>query len=418
MRAASLVRAAMLPCALALGVSCARPFAPPGGERDVAAPRLLSTTPEPLAVIEAGTSPVVFRFDERISERGFSEALFNVSPLDSALRIDRSGADVSVRIDGGWRSNRVYRVVLLPGIRDLFGNERREPVELVFSTGAPVGNTALAGIVIDRLTARPARQGVVDAVHTTQGARYTAIADSSGFYSLRYLPVGQYDVRAYDDQNGNRRRDYLEPVDSGHPAVFAEPTDTVALIFNVLSPDTTAPRIVGARSPDSLHVSIELDDYFDPVDALTAISAEVHLLPDSTRYAGSTRIVSEPVFTAEQRAMADSAAATAAAADTSGAVADTAGVVDPAARVPRPVVQAPPPDTADLLPMREFVVRLDRALVPGSYTITVSGVVNLHGLTGGGTARFDVSAPEPPPEAPAQTPQPAPPDTIRRAGSQ
>jgi hypothetical protein len=56
--------------------------------------------------------------------------------------------------------------------------------------------------------------------------------------------------------------------------------------------------------------------------------------------------------------------------------------------------------------------------VPGSYTITVSGVVNLHGLAGGGTVRFDVSAPEPPPETPPQTPQPVPPDTIRRVGSQ
>lgn len=414
MRAASFVRAALLPCALALGASCARPFAPPGGERDVSSPRLVSTTPEPLAVIEAGNSPVVFRFDERISERGFSEELVSVSPLDSALRIDRSGAEVRVRIDGGWRPNRVYRVVLLPGIRDLFGNDRREPVELVFSTGAPVGNTALAGIVIDRLTGAPARLGVVDAVHTTEGARYTAIADSSGFYSLRYLPVGEYDVRAYDDHNGNRRRDFLEPVDSGHSASFAEPTDTVALIFNVLSPDTTAPRVVSARALDSLNVRIELDDYFDPVGALAAISAEVHMLPDSTRYAGSARIVPEPVFTAEQRAIADAAAA---AADTSGAVADTAAAADPAGRVPRPVVETQQPDTADLLPMREFVVRLDRVLVPGSYTITISAAVNLQGLTGGGTARFDVSEPPPSPEAPPQPPLPAPPDTTRAAGS-
>ena len=193
-----------------------------------------------------------------------------------------------------------------------------------------------------------------------------------------------------------------------------EPTDTVALIFNVLSADTTAPRVVSARALDSLHVRIELDDYFDPVDALTAVSVDVHMLPDSARYAGSTRIVAEPVFAAEQRAIADSAAAAAAAAaDTIGAVADTAGVADPTGRVPRPDVPAQQPDTAALLPMREFVVRLDRALVPGGYTITISGVVNLHGLAGGGIARFDVSAPEPPPETPPQPPLPTSPDTIR-----
>jgi hypothetical protein len=409
-RATPVVRAAVLVCVLASGVSCARPFAPPGGERDVNAPRLLSTTPEPLAVIAAGAGPVVFRFNERISERGFSETLVSVSPLDSALRVDRSGSEVRVRIDGGWRANRVYRVVLLPGIRDLFGNERREPVELVFSTGAPVGNTALAGIVIDRLTGRPARQGVVDATHTTERARYTAIADSSGFYSLRYLPIGEYDVRAYDDHNGNRRRDFLEPVDSGHPASFQQPTDTVALIFTVLSPDTTAPRVMSARAIDSLHVRIEIDDYFDPYGP-GSISADVHWMPDSVRYAGSSRVVPEPVFNEEQRAASAAAADTIAAADTAAVVAVPTDVVPQTGQVP---------DAAEMLPQREFVVMLDRPLVPGSYTITVSGVINLQGIAGGGIARFDVAAPAPPPEPPpepgtppVQVPAPAPPDTSR-----
>ncbi|MGH7447100.1 MAG: Ig-like domain-containing protein, partial [Longimicrobiales bacterium] len=128
-------RLGALASGLAIGaLSCARPMAPPGGERDVVAPRLVSTKPGPLEVVAAGSTPVIFRFDERVSERGFSEALVSVSPLDSTLRVDRSGAEVRVQIDGGWRPDRVYRVVLLPGTRDLFGNERREPVELVFST--------------------------------------------------------------------------------------------------------------------------------------------------------------------------------------------------------------------------------------------------------------------------------------------
>jgi hypothetical protein len=387
------VRAAALWCALATGtLACARPLAPPGGERDVVAPRLVGTVPEPLAIVDAGRRPVVFRFDERISERGFSEALVMVSPLDSTLRVDRSGAEVRVSIDGGWRPNRVYRVVLLPGVRDLFGNERREPVELVFSTGAPVGSTALAGVVMDRITGSPAPEGVVDAVHRTEGARYTAIADSSGFYSLRYLPLGEYDVRAYSDQNRNRRRDPMEPVDSGYTALFAEPTDTVALLFEVLSPDTTSPRVVGASSPDSLHVTIQIDDHVDPAAGLEGVRAEVNALPDSTTYAVSTRVILQSVFTAEQQAAR-------LAADTAGAADDTTAAARDTVAAPRP--PAPPAAVVDpTLPVRELVFRLDRPLVPGSYTITVSGVTNLHGLTGGGTAPFEVSEPAPPRAAP------------------
>ena len=380
--------------------ACARPMAPPGGERDLAAPRLLSTTPAALEVVAAGTHAAIFRFDERISERGFSEALVSVSPLDSTLRVDRSGDEIRVQLDGGWRPNRVYRVVLLPGIRDLFGNERREPAELVFSTGAPVGNTALAGVIIDRVTGAPAALGEVDAVHVVQAARYTAIADSSGFYSLRYLPPGQYDVRAYDDQNRNRRRDRMEPVDSGYTAVFAQPTDTVALVFNVLMPDSTPPRITDARAVDSLHVRIEIDDYIEPASEFAGIGAEVTWQPDSSRYAGIVRVLSESAFMAQQRAAADTAMPP-----------DTLGV-----QPPRPAaagVEANPD-----LPVRVLVLVLDRLLVPGTYVVTIGGVTNLHGLQGGGTATFSVSepaaVPEPAAPPPSAEPPPSPPGPSRR----
>ncbi|HEX6307882.1 MAG TPA: Ig-like domain-containing protein [Longimicrobiales bacterium] len=360
-----------LPGALTVvvAVACARPLAPPGGERDTAPPRLLSTTPEPLAIVAPADVPVVFRFDETLSERNFSETLVSVSPQDSAVRVERSGTEVRVRMDGGWRGNRVYRVVLLPGPRDRFGNARTESVELVFSTGAPVGNTALAGMVLDRITGAPARQGVVDAVQRGAGARYTAIADSTGFYSLRYLPIGEYDVTSYDDQNRNRRRDPLEPLDSGYNAQFQSATDTVTLIFNVLAPDSTGPQVTEASAIDSLHVSVELDDAIDPQQAIPGIGALVHALPDSSAYARAVRIVPATQFAAEQRAAADTAAA------------DTA-----ATATMEPV----------LLPVRELVVRLDRALSPGTWAITLGGVVNLHGLAGGGTVRFEVRPPPPP----------------------
>lgn len=397
------MRATALLCALGcLAPACARPLAPPGGERDVAAPRLVTTVPDPLAVVEAGARPVVFRFDERLSERGFTESLVTVSPLDSTLRVDRSGAEVRVSIAGGWRPNRVYRVVLLPGVRDLFGNERRDPVELVFSTGTPVGSTALAGMVMDRITGQPARLGVVDAVQAGEGARYTAIADSSGFYSLRYLPLGEYDVHAYDDHNRNRRRDAMEPVDSGYSAVFAEPTDTVALLFDVLIPDTTAPRVVSARALDSLHVQVELDDHVDPAAALEGVRAAVSALPDSSGYAVGVRIMAQSTFRAEQLA----AEAARIAADTV-AVTDTTVVARDTLAAPLPVTPAGAEDVDPDLPIRQLVVRLDRPLVPGSYMITLQGVTNLHGLTGSGSASFEMSEPAPP------APAPAAPDTTR-----
>jgi hypothetical protein len=353
--------------AAVLTSACARAYPPPGGERDVMPPRLVTTTPEPLSTVPASTDPVVFRFDERLSERGFSEALVIVSPLDGALRVERGRSEVRVRIDGGWRENRVYRLVLLPGLRDLFGNTRDEPIELVFSTGPPVPNTAIAGMVLDRITGRAAVNPVVEAVRRADSVRYMTIADTAGFFALRHLPLGVYDLRAYADANRNRRRDPLEPVDSGRVASLAQDADTVPYIFHVLAPDTTPPNVQRASVIDSLHVRIVVDDHVSD-SAAAASAAQVLAMPDSAVHAISVGAHLEPVFMLMRRAAA--------------AEADTAAA-------------APAPGPA--LPAREIVYRLSRALTPGhAYVIMVRGLANLAGLHGGGSAEFEVPAPRPP----------------------
>jgi hypothetical protein len=388
--------------------ACAHAYPPPGGDRDTEPPRLIETVPAALAVLPGFDGAAIFRFDERISERNFSEALVIVSPRDGAIRVDRSGHEVRVRIDGGWRPDRVYRVVLLPGVRDLFGNIRNEQAEIVFSTGPTVPATAIAGMVVDRITGRPPQNGVVTAIQGVDGTAYLAVADTAGFFSLRHVPAGEYEMLAWGDQNRNRRRDPAEPVDSGRVVTLASPSDTVAVVFQVMPVDTTPPRVVRADFVDSMRVRVTFDDYFDVDEPVLTATAEVHALPDSVRFAGSRRLLLAPVYE-RGRAAAEAAAAqraAAAAADT--AAADTAAAIRPDSVPVRPPAPTPGPESP-LLPTREIVVELNRPLVPGQgYTITVTGAVNISGLPGGGVARFDVPAAAPPRDPPP--PDPPPPD--------
>jgi hypothetical protein len=371
--------------------ACARAYAPPGGERDTQPPRLMETVPGPLATVPAGfDEPVVFRFDERISERNFSEALVLVSPLDGALRVERGRREVRVRIDGGWRPERVYRVVLLPGVRDLFGNARQEPAEIVFSTGPPVPNTAVAGIVMDRVTGRAAQNAVINAVRRGDEVVYTAVTDTAGFFSLRHMPTGVYDMMAYADLNRNRRRDAPEPVDSGRVASLAAQNDTVTIVFQVLAPDTTPPRLTRAEQVDSLRVRLAFDDYMEGDVAMEGAAAEVYALPDTVSHGAALRVLPAPLFERERGAARSQPADT--------VPADT--VPAPAPR--RPAEQRP------LLPTRELVVELTRPLEPGrEYLIIITGVVNIHGLPGGGEAAFATRA-----AAPVREAVPPPPDTM------
>jgi hypothetical protein len=376
----------------AAAAGCARAYPPPGGERDTLPPGLVSTTPAPLAVVPDFQGPVVFRFDERISERNFSEAMVTVSPLDSTMRVRRTGNEIRVELDGGWRPDRVYRVVVLPGIRDLFGNVREDPVEVVFSTGPPVPSTALAGIVMDRLTNRPAQNAVVRATRRGDDAAYTAVGDTGGFFSLRHLPMGVYEVEAFSDLNRNRRRDAAEPVDMQQVSL-GSPTDTIPLVFNVLPPDTTPPRVTRAEVVDSMRVRVTFDDYFDPARSMAEATAELYALPDSTLHAAASRIVVSTVFDQERRA---AAAQRPAPADTLPPP-DTLAPPDPTAPPPvaaPPVVQPPTPagqaQQQAPLPSRDLIIEFAAPLPPGSYSITVRNVVNIQGLSGGGTVRLQV----------------------------
>jgi hypothetical protein len=160
--------------------------------------------------------------------------------------------------------------------------------------------------------------------------------------------------------------------------------------------------VVSARALDSLHVQVELDDHVDPAAALEGVRAAVSALPDSSGYAVGVRIMAQSTFRAEQLA----AEAARIAADTV-AVTDTTVVARDTLAAPLPVTPAGAEDVDPDLPIRQLVVRLDRPLVPGSYMITLQGVTNLHGLTGSGSASFEMSEPAPP------APAPAAPDTTR-----
>jgi hypothetical protein len=374
-----------VPASLALAVlagACARPYPPPGGEQDTTAPRLQSVTPEALAVLPNHNGPVVFRFDERLSERGWSESLVVVSPLDGAQRVHRSRREVSVAIDGGWRPNRIYRVIIEPGLRDMFGNTRDEPIELVFSTGPPVPSTAIAGIVEDRVSGRGDATGVVTAVRRADTVAYMALADSSGFFALRYVPLGVYDMRAFSDQNRNRRHDPTEPADSGRSVSLGSAADTITAVFSLIPPDTSPPRVTSAEAVDSLHVRVTFDDHLEPVDSVMPVRGQVLALPDSTPYATAAAAFHPTIWERQRPVPADTTAA------------DTL----------RP--RAPPRRQEDtrLLPSRDVVLRLQRPLPPARYVINVAGAVNLNRLSGGGAVEFEVRA------APARAPRP---DTTR-----
>ncbi|MDX1674294.1 MAG: Ig-like domain-containing protein [Longimicrobiales bacterium] len=422
----------------AAAVACAQPGRPTGGPVDESPPRVIGVQPAAFDTLRDLRKPVIFQFDERISERlqdvtELREAVL-VSPAAGVPLVDRGRREIEVRLAGGWEADRVYRVVVLPVFSDLFGNPRREPVELVFTTGAPIRETAIAGFVRDRVTAQPVSGARVEAVRRDDGEVHVAVTDTAGFFAIRYAPIGDYDVRAWIDQDRDREPDFFEAQDTAAPRLAA--ADTVVLELGLLPMDTTAARLARAEPVDSVTVRLVFDDYFapGPVEGATRL----YLLPDSVLVTDQGRLL--------HGALADSIlAAEAAARDSAGAGAGSGDSLpaapQPAARADlgtaRDTVRAAPGQQqaaparragtpgGPRLPSQTLIVVFPEPLIPDTtYQVQVEGLVNIRGLPGGGgTAPFRSPVPPPPdttaaPDsaaAPADTAG-APPDTVTGGG--
>lgn len=384
---------------LVFALACARALPPPGGEEDREPPRVISTTPAHLEVVPGFNGAVVFRFAERISEQGIGDEIVLVSPRTGEARVSRGSDEIRVEMEGGWRDSTVYRVILLAGFRDLFGNEVREPIELAFSTGSEIPAAVIGGLVSDRITGNPATDALVEARVRGDSTTWVAAADSSSFFALRYLRPGLYDLTAWVDQNRNRQRDRNEPFATGISQPINRASDTVLVAnVSVVPADTTSPTVQGAEARDSMQVRVRTDDYLDPSAPLSAIKVEMLALPDSTSVPGEYRLMTVDSFDAMIRAR-DSAAA--ARADTMGV--DTTGVdtlrVDSAiARRMEPPLREGPPRPAGIpapelpLPYQDLVIVPDSSLRHGErYLIRLEGLRNISGRSGGsGSATFDV----------------------------
>ena len=143
--------------AISLASACAQQGAPPGGPEDLRPPVVVQTVPDTFELVETFDGLIRFEFDERISERAGSGTLDDaviISPRTGEVLIGHNSRSLTVELVGGFLPDLVYRVTLLPVVRDLFGNEMRDPFELVFSTGAETVPTTLAGIAWDRRSGR------------------------------------------------------------------------------------------------------------------------------------------------------------------------------------------------------------------------------------------------------------------------
>lgn len=272
-------------CALA----CAKIEAPPGGPIDRSPPLLQVATPDSLRSLPGFNDEVVFEFDEVISEgsspnfglgSGDLERLVILSPSDNVPAVRWRRNRITVRPREGWQPNTTYRVELLPGVADLSRNMAERGAVVTFTTGGPLPSASLAGRVVDWSTRRPAPLSLIEAVLQPDSLVYRGTTDSTGRFRFGPLPRGEYLVYGVLEEGArNNRFDPREKFDTVRVTAGA---DSVGEIW-AFKHDTAAARISQVARLDSTAVSITFNQSLSPYQTFVADSAELLLLPDSTR---------------------------------------------------------------------------------------------------------------------------------------
>ena len=385
--------------------ACANQGGPPGGPRDLTGPQVVETFPDTFAVLTGFDDEIRITFDERISERGVEGTLdgaVTISPESGEVRVRHSNRALRVRMEGGFQPNEVYRVTVQPVVQDLFSNAMVGAFEFIFSTGAEMTPTVLAGSIIDRITGEPV-QGAritarVEGAPEVEGSddlvvpTHVAISDLSGVYAFRYVPPDQYVMSAFVDQNRNREYDDLEPIGIGRAEL--NPADTVLLDFVLLAPDTT-PAVLGQVDLlDSLTLEVEFDDFLDQTSELIGVSAS--LGPDSLGPPQVSTIMHQRDYVERLRAIRDSSYV----ADSIQFVEDqeriellrsagdsiAADEIEAGLTTPR----SPPESSQEDLRTRDLPKRMLYLLLAGAltadqpYELSVAGVTNINDVPGGG----------------------------------
>ena len=395
--------------------SCANQGAPPGGPLDRTGPQVVETFPDTFAVLEAFDDEIRIVFNERISERPVQGTLDDaviISPESGEVSVRHSSQALRVTMEGGFQPDEVYRVTVESMVQDLFRNPMAGAFEFIFSTGAEMTPTVLAGSIVDRITGRPVLGARVTArVERPSGVEefdgplvptHVAITDSSGVYAFRYVPSGRYEITAFRDQNRNREADGSEPIGTGSEELNV--ADTVLLDLTLLVPDTTPAMVRNVELVDSLTLAVEFDDFLDPAVDLAGVSA--FLGPDSLDPAAVTAIMHERDFLGRMDAIQDSLHL----ADSIQFEEDrqrievllTAGDSVAAAEIEAELTVLRPPAQrgATELPGRDlpkqmlYLLMADTIATDRPYELSVAGVTNINGVPdGGGTAELLREAP-------------------------
>lgn len=192
---------------------CASLGNPNGGEKDLAPPVVLSSSPENKS-IDVRAKKIVFSFDELINVKNPEDQII-ISPAIENMEFKLKGKKLEVVSKDSLLSNTTYSINLNSAVVDITEENKIEPYQFIFSTGGVIDSLKLSGTILDAQTKDPLLGFCValfpdsipyDSIPYRKASVYT-FSNAKGEYIFYGLKKQNYRLFAFKDANKNKQLD-------------------------------------------------------------------------------------------------------------------------------------------------------------------------------------------------------------------
>ena len=186
--------------------SCANMVAPTGGDKDVDAPKLISTI-DVENMKHVNTRIVEFEFDEYIQTNKWEEYFYISPPIEKRVQKKIKGQTLSLTIDDTLAENTTYFLALDYCIKDINEGNILDTLNYIFSTSDEFDTLTISGKLKDAYSLKVIEnawvmlfnEGVHDSLIFKTIPNYIAKTDKAGFFHFPNLNEDNYTITALTD---------------------------------------------------------------------------------------------------------------------------------------------------------------------------------------------------------------------------
>lgn len=188
---------------------CANPKNPTGGPKDTIPPVLLNTIP-PFGALNFDGQEIELQFNERVTAEKIQSNLIITPQLDIKYKTLLRKNSFIIRFEEDFPDTTTITLSFFNGITDVTEKNPAENLKYVFSTGDYLDSMAIAGMVKNLMSNKPASKYLIGLYALTDTLdffktkpTYFTTTDEEGLFSLGNIKIGKYRLIAFHDANSN-----------------------------------------------------------------------------------------------------------------------------------------------------------------------------------------------------------------------